>query len=44
MLPDFARYAVRLDGVTGDIAGSALAGGHDDRILPGLTGDVTGER
>lgn len=40
-LPDFARYLVRIIGVT-DVAQNPLAG-DDDRILSGLCGDVSGD-
>jgi hypothetical protein len=40
-LPDYARYLVRIDGVT-DVAGNPLAG-DSDVILTALKGDVTGD-
>jgi hypothetical protein len=41
-LPDFARYVVRIDGLT-DLLGTGLAGDRD-RIVTALQGDVNGDR
>ena len=40
-LPDMARYAVRVEGIT-DLAGNALAG-DNDRTMTALCGDVNGD-
>ncbi len=40
-LPDFARYAVRISGVT-DVAGNEVTG-DNDRVLTALEGDVSGD-
>ena len=40
-LPDYAKYLIRLDGLTG-VGGAALAG-DADRVIATLTGDVSGD-